>query len=99
LGELKTFASSKSISIPSEADDEAMRKTKRFSDEAGTDFDKKWCKEMIDRHEETINKFEKRMDKTEDADLKAWLSKTLPTLRSHLQMLEGHHEKIKDTNS
>jgi putative membrane protein len=98
LGELKKFAQAKSISVPVEEDDEARRKTDRFSDEAGKDFDKKWTKEMIDRHEETINKFEKRLDKTEDADLKAWINKTLPTLRHHLDQLNACNEKIKDSN-
>ena len=98
LNELKAFASSKSISVPVEEDDEARRKTERFSDEAGKDFDKKWCKEMIDRHEESINKFEKRIDKTEDADLKAWMTKTLPTLKSHRDQLEAIHDRIKDSN-
>ncbi len=96
LNELKALASSKAITVPVEEDDEARRKTERFSDEAGKDFDKKWCKEMIDRHEESINKFEKRIDKTEDAELKAWLNKTLPTLKSHRDQLEAMHDRMKD---
>ncbi len=99
LNDLKAFASSKAISVPVEADDEAIRKTERFSDEAGKDFDKKWCKEMIDRHEESINKFEKRLDKTEDADLKALINKTLPTLRSHRDQLQSLHDRMKDNNA
>jgi putative membrane protein len=99
LNELKAFASGKSISVPVEEDDEARRKTERFSDEAGKDFDKKWCRQMIDRHEESINKFEKRIDKTEDADLKAWLTKTLPVLKSHRDQLEAIHDRIKDSNA
>lgn len=97
LNELKSLAQSKAITLPVEEDDEAARKTERFSDEAGKDFDKKWCKEMIDRHQETINKFEKRLDKTEDADLKAWVNKTLPHLRMHLEKLNACHDKIKDS--
>jgi putative membrane protein len=54
---------------------------------------------MIDRHEESINKFEKRMDKTEDPDLKAFITKTLPALRMHLEQLNSTHDKIKDTNT
>lgn len=99
LGELKTLAQAKAISIPVEEDDQARRKTDNFSDEAGTDFDKKWCKEMVDRHEETIDKFEKRSKKTEDAELKAWIDKTLPALKHHLQELEACHKKLEDTNS
>ena len=99
LNELKTLAQNKSITVPVEEDDEARRKTERFTDEAGKDFDKKWCKEMIDRHEESINKFEKRLDKTEDAELKAFINKTLPTLRTHLSELESCHEKLQDSNT
>jgi putative membrane protein len=54
---------------------------------------------MIDRHEESINKFEKRLDKTEDPELKAWINKTLPHLRMHLEKLNAHHETIKDRNT
>lgn len=99
LNELKALASAKAITVPVEEDDEARRKTERFADEAGKDFDKKWCKEMIDRHEESINKFEKRIDKTEDAELKAWMTKTLPTLKSHRDQLEAIHDRIKDSNA
>jgi putative membrane protein len=99
LNDLKTFAQAKAISVPVEADDEAQRKIERFSDEAGKDFDKKWCKEMMDRHEESVNKFEKRADKTEDAELKSLINNTLPTLKSHHDQLEACHEKIKDDNS
>lgn len=98
LGELKAYAQSKSITVPVEADDEAIRKTERFSDEAGKDFDKKWCREMMDRHEESINKFEKRLDKTEDPELKALINKTLPTLRAHHDKIEACHDKLKDSN-
>jgi putative membrane protein len=99
LNELKTMAQSKAITVPVEADDEAKRKTERFSDEAGKDFDKKWCKEMVDKHDEMINKFEKRMEKTEDADIKAWIGKTLPVLKTHREHINAVHEKIKDTNT
>ena len=99
LNELKTLAQAKTISVPVEEDDEAKRKTERFSDEAGKDFDKKWCKEMIDRHEESINNFEKRMEKTEDPELKSWISNTLPHLRMHLEKLNACHASIKDSNS
>ena len=99
LGELKTLASTKGITVPVEEDDEAKRKTERFSDEAGKDFDKKWCREMIDRHEESIRKFEKRSEKSEDTELKNWINKTVPSLKHHKEELEGCLEKIKDSNT
>ena len=99
LNELKTLAQTKSISVPVEETDEAKRKMEDFSDDSGEDFDKKWCKEMIDKHEDTIDKFEKRLENTKDAELKAWISKMLPTLRTHHDRLKACNEKIKDSNS
>lgn len=98
LGELKVLAQKKAISIPVEAEDKDQRKSERFYDESGKDFDKKWSKEMIDKHEKSINSFEKRIEKTEDAELKAFLEKTLPHLRMHLDKLNAVHDKIKDNN-
>jgi len=98
LDELKAFAQKKAITIPTEAEDADHRKIERFYDESGKDFNKKWTKEMIDKHEKSINKFEKRSEKTEDADLKTWIDNTLPHLRMHLDKLNALHEKIKDSD-
>jgi len=99
LNELKTLAQAKSISIPVEEDDASKRKIENFADETGEDFDKKWSKEMMDMHEDNIDKFEKRLENSEDAELKAWISKTLPVLRMHHNSLKACHEKIKGSNS
>ena len=98
LNELKSLAKQKAISIPVEEQDKDKRQIDNFYDESGKDFDKKWTKELIDRHETSINKFEKRYEKTEDADLKSFTDKTLPHLRMHLEKLNALHEKIKDKN-
>ena len=98
LSDLKSLAQSKAISVPTEAEDADERKIERFYDEAGKDFDKKWTKEMIDKHEKSINRFEKRFEKTEDAELKAFADKTLPHLRMHLEKLNALLEKIKDSD-
>ena len=99
LNELKALAQKKAISIPVEAEDKDKRKIERFYDEAGKDFNKKWTKEMIDKHEKSIDRFEKRSEKTEDAELKAFTNKTLPHLRMHLDKLNAVHEKIKDSDN
>jgi rubrerythrin len=51
---------------------------------------------MIDMHEKAIQKYEGMLDKTNDADLKAWINQTLPHLRTHLDRVKACHEKIKD---
>jgi len=39
---------------------------------------------MIDDHSKVIAAFEKEIASGSDPDVKAWASKTLPTLREHL---------------
>ena len=51
---------------------------------------------MVDKHENTIELFEDKLEKTEDPELKSWISQSLPGLRSHLDQLRACHEKLKD---
>jgi putative membrane protein len=96
LNELKTFAKSKAISIPVEETNDARNDIQKFSDKTAKDFDKDWCKEMVDQHEDVIGKLEDRKEKTDDAELKAWIDKALPELRSHLDEVKACDQKIKD---
>jgi len=95
LNELKTLAQAKAISIPVEERAASKRKLEDMAGESGEEFDKGWLKEMMGLHDETIEKFEKRMEDTNDAELKAYISKTLPVLRKHHESLEACNEKLK----
>lgn len=95
LEELKDVAGKRVISVPSSEDDADRRKIEDLTKEDDVkDFNKEWCKTMVDKHEKSIEKFETRMNETEDAELKAWLSGTLPHLRDHLDRIKACHERI-----
>lgn len=51
-------------------------------------FDKNYAESQVNGHESTIKLFRKEAQNGKDADLKAWASKTLPTLEHHLQMAQ-----------
>jgi putative membrane protein len=98
LEELKQLASAKSITVPVEADKESIETMQDLRDEKDIEnFNEEWCKEMVDNHEKTIEVFEDKLENTEDAELKSWISQTLPSLRSHLDDLKACHEKLKDS--
>jgi putative membrane protein len=99
LNELKTLAQAKAISVPVEEDEQAKRKLENFTEASGNEFDEKWCKEMLDKHEDSIDQFEKRLQNTDDAELKTWISKTLLTLRTHYSRLKTFHDSLKNKNS
>lgn len=96
LNELKALAQTKAITVPMEEEEDARDKMKKLSDEKAEDFDKKWLEQMEDSHEKSINKFERRADKGEDADIKAFAAKTLPHLKMHKEKIDACQEKAKD---
>jgi putative membrane protein len=53
---------------------------------SGADFDRAYSKMMLSDHNKDVSEFEKESSKGADADLKAFASKTLPTLKEHQQM-------------
>jgi putative membrane protein len=95
LNELKAYANKKGIAVPMEENTDAEKDLNSLAESNAGDFDKKWCEALEDKHEKTINKFESRLDKTEDPELKDWISATLPGLKSHLEMLKEHDESAK----
>jgi Predicted outer membrane protein len=60
----------------------------KFSNLAGAQFDKAYIKMMVQDHKKDIREFERYASNGMDTDLKAFASKTLPTLREHLRMAE-----------
>lgn len=88
LNELKAYANKHGISVPLEETTEAEKDYNKLAENNGGEFDDKWCETLEDKHEKSINNFEARLDKTEDPELKDWITATLPGLRTHLEMLK-----------
>jgi len=94
LNELKTIAQAKAISIPVEEGNDSKRRLENLAQESVDEFDQTWVKVMMVLHDENVREFESRLDDTSDAELKAFINKTLPVLKKHHQSLEGFNEKI-----
>jgi putative membrane protein len=96
LSELKGYASNKNIEVPSEETQEAKDTYNEFSKKSGKEFDKDWCEVMEKKHKQSISKFEEvANDANSDADLKSFVNKTLPTLRTHLDHVMQCKNKLK----
>jgi putative membrane protein len=93
VNELKSYASKKVISIPTEETDKADNKADDLNDEKN--FDKQWCEKMKDMHEKAIKKFEDASTSLSDAELKNLASNALPTLRTHYDRITACDEKLK----
>ena len=84
--ELMSLASSKGITLPTALDEKHREHVTKLSALSGADFDRAYTKMMVSDHTKDVSEFEKQSTRGTDADLKAFASKTLPTLQEHLQM-------------
>jgi putative membrane protein len=95
LNELKALAEKKQVTIPTTLTEDGQDVYNKMNDKTGTDFDKDYCDRMVKDHKDAIDKFEKIVNKSTDADLQQWATSTLPALRSHLDHAMTCQEKLK----
>jgi len=87
--ELMSLASSKGITLPTELDAKHREQVTKFSAMSGAELDREYTKMMVSDHRKDVSEFEKESTRGTDADLKAFATKTLPTLQEHLRMAEA----------
>lgn len=93
--ELKNMAKQKNVTLPETMSNDHQKKTDDLNKKTGKDFDKAYMKAMVDGHQSTVSDFEKASKNTKDADVKAWVDKTLPTLRMHLDSAKAIQKSLR----
>lgn len=86
--ELAQLAKSKGLNVPPAPDAMHQKVIDKFSKMNGAGFDRAYMAQMVTDHKQTIALLEKASKSAKDPDLKAFATKTLPTVRSHLTMLQ-----------
>lgn len=83
--ELKALAESRNVKLPDEVPDDKQAKIDKLEKAPDAQFDQQYVKTVgIEDHKTDIALFEKASKEVKDPELKAWIDKTLPTLREHL---------------
>jgi putative membrane protein len=59
----------------------------------GENFDKAYANNQVAAHEKTVELFKKESTSSDNAELKAFATKTLPTLEAHLKMAKELQSK------
>ena len=93
--ELKQLAQSKGVTLPADVDQESKDTADKLSKASGKEFDKAYIDDMVKDHEKDVKEFEKQSKDAKDPDLKAWVTKSLPTLQDHLKMAKEAKAKVK----
>jgi predicted outer membrane protein len=94
IKELKGFANMRGITIPLEETKNAKKKLDDLARASDKSFDEKWCRELTNRHEKTIEQLEEMWERTTDQELKTWINSALPGMRNNLVKLNSCHEKL-----
>jgi putative membrane protein len=93
--ELKALAQTKNITLPDSVSNEEKKNMTDLTKKTGHDFDKAYVKGMVDDHKKDVKEFEDATKNLKDPDLKAFATKTLPVLKSHLAAITAIHDKMK----
>jgi putative membrane protein len=86
--ELKTLAQSKNITLPTSPDPKAKTAHDRLAKLTGQAFDRAYMQEMVAGHRKAVAAFKKESTSGKDPDVKAWATKTLPTIEEHFKMAQ-----------
>jgi len=86
--ELKEIAAKKNITLPTGLDAKAQATRDRLTKLSGAQFDHAYMQDMLKDHKADVAEFRKESTSGQDAEVKAFAAKTLPTLEEHLKMAE-----------
>lgn len=93
--ELASIAKTKNITLPTAPDADAQKMADDLGKKSGKDFDKAYVKGMVEGHEKAVKLFTDASQNCKDADLKAFATKTLPTLKMHLDSIKAIKASMK----
>ena len=84
--ELKQLATRKGVTLPADLTSEQKSEKDKLSKLSGAAFDKEYMSAMVEDHDKDVKAFQDKAKDAKDADLKAFVTKTLPTLEEHQRM-------------
>ena len=89
--DLKGLISSRKVKAdpPASLDSSHQDKLDKLKSESGKDFSGDFDSTQMSAHKDAVSLFERYAKGGDNADLKDWAGKTLPTLRHHLEMAEN----------
>lgn len=93
--ELKSLASKKNVTLPTDIDAKDQAVYDRLSKLNGAAFDKAYMRDMVSDHHTDVNEFHHEATSGKDPDVKTWAGKTLTTLQEHLKQAREDERKVR----
>jgi putative membrane protein len=84
--ELTSIVKTKNIKVdlPAKLDAKHQKLVDDLNGASAQDFDKAYANQQVDAHQEAVDLFKKYASGGDDADVKQFAEKTLPTIEHHL---------------
>ena len=87
--ELKALAAKKGWTLPDKLDDKHQQKLDHFASLNQNDFDREYIEDMKKDHHMDVDAFRSASQHLNDAELRAFASKTLPVVEAHMKHIDG----------
>jgi len=88
--DLMKIAAKKGVKLPTDMDAEHKALAPEMEKLSGKEFEAKYMAQMVTDHQKTANTMMAHDKMTQDADLKAFIAKTLPVVQKHLDNSKKH---------
>ena len=92
--EVKKIATAKNITLPTDMTDAQKSTVTRLTALSAAEFDREFMTLMSESHDRSVTKFQEISRNGTDAEIKAFATKTLPTLEEHQKMAHEIHGKL-----
>ena len=83
--QLKQLATQQKVRVPDSLDSKHKSKIDKLAKLSGPDFDHAYMKEQLKLHQQDVREFQDEAQNGRDPNVRAFASKTLPTLQQHLE--------------
>jgi len=93
--ELVQLTTAKGLTLPAELSGEHKAALEHLTGLSGAEFDKAYMQHMVADHEKAVSLFTTGSTSAQDADIKAFATKTLPVLQEHAKLAGEVAAKVK----
>lgn len=97
--DLTALAQTKTMTLPMAISEDGRDAFDKLNKQTGNDFDMAYADLMVEKHEDAIERFEDASKDSEDADIRAMATASLPTLRAHLEASRACQEACEKAKS
>jgi putative membrane protein len=92
--ELLDLANRKQFKVAKDMGEKHKAVQTKLSSLSGAEFDRQFMHHMVEAHEKAVTLFKTQAKDGKDEAVKAFATKTLPTLEDHLKMARSIHAKL-----